>query len=188
MIHMKQKYNGFIISSARTCERNASSEMYYVLTEYLDCTEVRVAPIKTISGLSIAKFNEDPDKILTALEELIKSDPPLLRYTLKIIPISYRVKTDLDTISEITKEYSERITEKDKWRIAIRKRHVELSSEEIITAAANEIKSGTVDLENPDYYIIIEVIGKWTYMHITHRYELSLSDYIKEEDDEGFTF
>lgn len=185
---MEQKYNGFIISSARTCEKNASSEMYYVLTEYLDCTEVQVAPIKTISGLSIAKFNEDPDKTLAALKELIKSDPPLLRYTLKIIPISCRVKTDLDTISEIIKKYGERISEEDKWRIAIRKRHVELSSKEIITAAANEIKSGTVDLENPDYYLIIEVIGKWTYMHITKNYELSLSDYIEEEEDDGFTF
>ena len=55
---------GFVISSARTHEKNASSEMYYVLSELLVQEEVNASPVSGISGLSIVTFQGDPVQVL----------------------------------------------------------------------------------------------------------------------------
>ncbi len=178
---------GFVISSARTHEKNASSEMYYVLSELLDQEEVNVSPVSGISGLSIVTFQGDPVQVLEKLQEMIE-DNPLFQYTLKIVPFQYKVSTSVENLKEAAIKLSTEIDEDNTWKINVRRRHTQIPREEIIGTIANEINKGKVKLESPDHYVIVEIIGKWTYLAVSSIPELSVSvsQFFEEEDD--FTF
>jgi len=180
-------YPGFVISSARTHEKSASSEMYYVLSELLEQEEVNVFPVSGISGLSIATFQGDPVQVLEKIQEMI-NDTPLFQYTLKIVPFQYKVSTSIENLKESAKKFSTEIDEANTWRINVRRRHTQIPRNEIIGAIANEINRGKVMLESPDHYIIVEIIGKWTYLAVSSIPELSVSVSQFHEQEDDFTF
>lgn len=176
---MKQ-ISGFIVSSPRTGEYKASIELSYFLSHYLEYENVEVNPSEDISGLSIATFSADPITILSDVENQLEKDPSVLKYTLKLVPFNYKVETDLDEINKVAAELAQQIEEKDTWRISLRKRHTDLSREEIIDTVAKEFTSGEVDLEEPDYYVIVEILGTDTYLGVFPKHEISLDDYVDD--------
>lgn len=178
---------GFVISSARTHEKNASSEMYYVLSELLEQEEVNASPVSGISGLSIVTFQGDPVQVLGKIQEMVK-DNPLFQYTLKIVPFQYKVSTSIENLKEAAIKFNTEIDATNTWKINVRRRHTQIPRTEIISAIANEINRGKVMLESPDHYIIVEILGKWTYLAVSSIPELSVSvsQFIEEEND--FTF
>lgn len=182
------KYPGLIISSARTLERSASSEIYYLLSEVLNCSEVTVNPVREIPGLSLATFSDDPLTVLEKIQAKIKEDQSYLQYSLKIVPIQYRVSTSLENLSKIATILNELINDDKTWRINLRRRHSQLSREEIIGAVAEKITNGKVMLENSDYYIFIETLGKWTYLSLSSQREFSISKFRVEDENDTFTF
>lgn len=182
------EFLGLIGSCARTQERNASSELYYLLTELLGYQNVDISPDSAISGLFIARFEEDPIKTLQRIEEELEKDRAVLQYTLKLVPTQYRVATTLEDMREITKKITPKIKDDDSWRVTLRRRHSQLSRNEIITAVASEVNVGKVMLDNPRHYIVVEILGKWTYLSLSPQAELSISldEDLPPEDD--FTF
>ena len=172
-------FHGLMVSSSRTLERNASSEVFFLLTEILGYTNVEVYPIKEISGLSIAKFEENPIITLKKIEEVVEEDNAVLQVTLKLVPIEYRIETSIEEIREAAISLAHR---------NLRRRHSQLKREEIISAVASEIKEGKVKMENPDVYVIVEIVGKWTYMTVSKKAELSLAMYQKEREEDEFSF
>ncbi|MCK4845043.1 MAG: THUMP domain-containing protein [Candidatus Heimdallarchaeota archaeon] len=181
-------FHGLIVSSSRTLERNASSEVFFLLTEILGYTNVEAYPIKEISGLSIAKFEENPIVTLKKIEEVVEEDNAVLQVTLKLVPIEYRIETNIEEIREAAISLAPRIKSEDTWKINLRRRHSQLKREEIISAVASEIKEGKVKMENPDVYVIVEIVGKWTYMTVSKKAELSLAMYQKEREEDEFSF
>ena len=97
-----------------------------------------------------------------------------MEYVLKIVPIQYKLKTDLLQISDLASKFESELNENDKWRVLLRRRATDISHDEIVEAAAQEIDIGIVDLENPDYILRIEVLGDETYMSLSKRKELSV--------------
>ncbi len=182
------EYHGLLISSARTLERSASSEVYYLLSEILGCSEVNVKPVREIAGLSIATFSDNPILILEKIKAEIEQDQSFFQYALKIIPIQYRVSTSLDHLSQQAIIFNDLIDNDKTWRINLRRRHSQLSREEIIGAVAEKITKGKVKLENSDYYIFIETLGKWTYLSISSQPELSISKLQTDDNNDTFTF
>jgi len=180
--------SGFIGSCARTQERNSSSELYYLLTEILNCTNVNVSPIPAISGLTISTFEEDALEILDKVHEVIKEDNSILRNTLKLVPFQYKIPSSLDNLKESSSFFASKIEAECTWRINLRRRHSNLDRKDIIEVLASEISEGEVSLENPDYYIIVEVVGKWTYLALSSVPELALSEYKETENYDDFTF
>ncbi|MBY8999846.1 MAG: THUMP domain-containing protein [Candidatus Heimdallarchaeota archaeon] len=182
-----EDYPGFVISSARTLEKNASSEMYYVLSELLNQEDVHVVPVTGISGLSIVSFQGDPIQILKEIQTMVE-EQPIFQYVLKIVPIRYKIHTSLENMSESAIKLNSEIGEEDTWRINVRRRHTQIPRNEIIAAIANEISNGKVMLESPHHYIVVEIIGKWTYLSVSSIPELpiSSSQFIDNEDE--FTF
>ncbi len=178
---------GFVISSARTHEKNASSEIYYVLSELLEQEEVNASPVSGISGLSIATFQGDSIQILEKIQEMIE-DTPFFQYTLKIVPFQYKVSTSIENLKEAAIKLRTEIDEDDTWKINVRRRHTQIPRTEIISAIANEINRGKVMLESPDQYIIVEIIGKWTYLAVSSIPELSVSVSQFYEEEDNFTF
>jgi tRNA(Ser,Leu) C12 N-acetylase TAN1 len=181
-------YPGLIISSARTLERSASSEVYYILSEILECTNVDVKPVREIPGLSIATFSDDPIITLEKIKTELEQDSSFFQHTLKIIPIQYRVSTALDKLSQVAEIFNDLIDDDKTWRINLRRRHSKLSREEIIGAVAEKITKGKVMLENSDYYIYIETLGKWTYLSLSCYTGFSISKLQIDDNKDTFTF
>ncbi|MHA1198505.1 MAG: THUMP domain-containing protein [Candidatus Heimdallarchaeaceae archaeon] len=182
------EFSGFIGSCARTQERNSSSELYYLLTEILDCNDVSVSPITAIAGLTLTSFDEDPLIVIDRVHKEIEEDNSVLQYTLKLVPIQHRIHSSLEGLKEFSLFFAEQIQEDDTWKINLRRRHSVLEREDIITTLASEITKGKVSLENPKYHLIVEVVGKWTYLALSPIPELALSKYIDLENLDDFRF
>ncbi len=183
-----EEYLGLLISSARTLERNASSELYYLFSEILEYEDVKVSPVTEISGLSLARLTKDPIHALEEAKSIIENDASVLRYVLKIVPIQYRISTSFNDFEVASEAFSSQIKTDDTWKINLRRRHTTIPRNEIITSIASKITHGKVLLDNPDYYLIVEVLGKWTYLALSPIPEISVTKYIPEESEDDFTF
>ncbi len=146
-----------IISTSRGNERNTCSEMWYLLGEVGD----RGSTIETTSviGLVVAKTKLDPIKAINDLRALLKERPWEFKYTLKLVPIQKVVEANLDTVDKVALSLAEGIEKQEKFRITVEKRHTDLSSKTIIDTIAKRIQR-TVDLEEPDKILLVEIIGE----------------------------
>lgn len=145
-----------IISTSRGNERNACSEMWYLLGEVGD----RGSTIETtpVIGLVVAKTKLEPVKAVLDLRALLKERPWEFKYTLKVVPIQKVVEAKMSAIEQTALELAGGIEQKEKFRITVEKRHTDLSSKTIIDTVAKGIER-TVDLETPDRILLIEVLG-----------------------------
>jgi len=145
-----------IVSCARGLETDACSEIWFLLGEIGD--RESIVEKTEISGLIVAKTSLDPFKAVQKLREMLKKAPAEFRYTLKVIPIEIVVPTRLDLIEQAAAELSTKIGEKESFRVTVEKRHTELSTRDIIEAAAKRVNR-KVNLERPDKILLIEVMG-----------------------------
>ncbi len=131
--------------------------MWYLLGEVGD----RGSTIETTSviGLVVAKTKLDPIKAINDLRALLKQRPWEFKYTLKLVPIQKVVEANLDTVDKVAVSLAEGIEKQEKFRITVEKRHTDLSSKTIIDTIAKRIQR-TVDLEEPDKILLVEIIGE----------------------------
>jgi len=171
-----------IISCARRLENEACSEIWFLLGEIGD-ENPRVEKTE-ISGLIVAKTSLDPFQAVQRLRELMRRSPTEFRYTLKVTPVEIAVPTRLKNIEEAAAQLSRKIGERETFRVTVEKRHTELSTKEIIEAAAKHIDR-EVNLKNPNRIVLIEVMGGVTgisiikpndILSVVKERELGLSD------------
>jgi tRNA acetyltransferase TAN1 len=72
---------------------------------------------------------------------------------------------------ESIKELSSRIQELQTFRITVEKRHSQISSVDIIHGMASEI-SRKVDLSNPDWIVLVEVIQNVAGLSVIRPYHI----------------
>jgi tRNA acetyltransferase TAN1 len=149
-----------IITTLRGHERQLCSEVYYLLTEELGAKNLKIE--KTgIMGLITAKVSLDPLMVIENLREIIHENPYKVRYALRIIPIQNVIPTDLDEVRKISGILGIQIPKDSDFRVIIEKRYTSIHSKNFIEAAATEIER-KVNLENPEYILLIEVLGPLT--------------------------
>ena len=149
-----------IITTLRSTERQAYSEMSYLLKDELGDPEPFIE--KTgIRGLLVAKVSLDPLVVIEKLRKMIHEYPYRLRYALRVIPIQKVVDTNLDEIRRVSLEFGQKIGEDSSFRVTIEKRFTSLHSRDLIEAAASEIKR-KINLSKPDSVLLIEVLGELT--------------------------
>ena len=149
-----------IITTLRGTERQACSEMNYLLKDELGDPKPFIE--KTgIRGLLIAKISLDPLEVIEKLRKMIHEYPYRLRYALRVIPIQKVVDTNLDEIRRVSLELGQKIGEDSSFRVTIEKRFTSLHSRDLIEAAASEIKR-KINLSKPDNVLLIEVLGELT--------------------------
>lgn len=148
-----------LVTTARGNEANGCSEIWYLLREMGDnAAEVD----KTgVSGLIAAKTAFNPFDVIEKFRTILEQHPYEFRYALRIIPVEKVVHTGLDEVQRATKELAEKIKVGESFRVTVEKRFTQMSSRDIVEAAAANIRR-KVDLENPDKIVLIEVIGKFT--------------------------
>ena len=147
-----------IVSTSRFREEEAQDEILELLDLFGD--PEAEAEITEVKGLLLAQTELDPLVVIDRLKELVVSEPWQVRYVLRVLPIQVVVPTDLDMIRKAAKELASKI-DKNSFRITVEKRHSPLESIEVINAIAGEIES-KVDLENPGWIVLVEILGGQT--------------------------
>lgn len=148
-----------LATTSRGNEGDACSELWYLLEEIGDSTPI--VEKTGVSGLIAVKTAPNPFEVVDKLRKILRERPYEFRYTLRIIPIEKVIRTDLGEIKRIATELSSRIGENETFRVTVEKRFTETPSQNIIEAAAANIKR-EVNLKNPDKILLIEVVGELT--------------------------
>ena len=148
-----------LVTTTRGNEDNACSEIWYLLKEIGD--EKAEVDRTGVSGLIAAKTSLNPFEVIVKLREILKERPYEFRYSLRIIPIEKVVKTRLEEIEKAAEEFAPKIGENETFRITVEKRFTEISTKDVIEAAASKIER-KVNLEKPDKIMLIEIIGGLT--------------------------
>ncbi|MEM3398370.1 MAG: THUMP domain-containing protein [Nitrososphaerota archaeon] len=145
-----------IVTTFRGQEIVAVSELKDLL-RYLGDVEPEVEMTK-ISGLITASTSLDPFYVIEKAREIISNEPWRISTLLRFIPIEEVTSTRIEDIKEVAARLSAKIPEESSFRITVEKRHTSLSSQDIIKAVAEKINR-RVNLKNPDYIILIEILG-----------------------------
>jgi len=114
-----------------------------------------------IDGIVIGYSMMDPVKFIFFLREKLKDVPWEIRYLLRFLPIEKAILTEISEIKEISLELAKKIPIDDSFKIMIEKRHTNLKKINIINEIAPFILR-KVNLTNPCWILLIEIIGKYT--------------------------
>ena len=148
-----------IITCARHLEEDTGEELRDILDELGD-SEIEVS-ISDMSGILTAQTKLDPIEVVKKMKEILLDQPWSIRYCLRIIPIQKVIETKIELIERAISNISNQILDGETYRILIEKRNSDISSKEIITKIAHEIKN-KVSLDFPDKIILIEILGGMT--------------------------
>jgi len=148
-----------IITCARHLEEDTEEELRDILDELGD-SEIEVS-ISDMSGILTAQTKLDPIEVVKKMKEMLLDQPWSIRYCLRIIPIQKVIETKIEVIEMAISNISNQIIDGETYRILIEKRNSDISSKEIITKIAHEIKN-KVSLDFPDKIILIEILGGMT--------------------------
>ena len=145
-----------IVTCSRNLEGEAEEEIMDILDELGD-PDVKIS-VSNMSGIITIQTKLDPIEVVRKMKEILLDEPWSIRYCLRVIPIQKIVETNLEKIEECISSISDKIEDNESYRILIEKRNSDISSKEIITNIANQIKN-KVSLDFPDKIILIEILG-----------------------------
>ena len=169
-----------IITCARSLESETKNEIKKILGELGD-QEPEILNVG-MRGILMVNTIIEPSKIIDWVKNKIIEEPWLIRYCLRIIPIQRITDTEIDKIKQNVIKLKDTIQKNDSYRITIEKRNTSISSNEIITEVA-EIFPNKVSLNQPDWIILIEIIGNETGISILKNDELFSLDKAKRMSD-----
>jgi len=137
----------------------ASSELWMNLRAIGD--EKPKVDRSRIKGLILAYTNLDPREAVHLLRRHMGEDSDRYRTVYRVMPILAWVKTDVEEIATEVREQAERMGPRESFRVTLEKRRTRLRSLEVIKPAA-EVIDNPVDLENPDWVVLVEILGSET--------------------------
>lgn len=158
MLEVDKPFN-LVVTSPRNREFFAIREFELVLNDLGD-SQPKVWN-SGISGVLLAYTSIDSYKVPYLVREMVRRNPWQFRDVKRVIPIEFNVKTDLDEFSRVARELVDRIEEKSTYKVDVKRRYTSLSRDEIIESIASYINR-RVDLRNPDYIVVVEVLGPVT--------------------------
>ena len=158
-----------IITCARSLESETKNEISKILDELGD-QEPEILNVG-MRGILMVNTIIEPSKIIDYVKNKIIEEPWLIRYCLRIIPIQMITETEIDKIKQNVIKLKDTIQKNDSYRITIEKRNTSISSNEIITEIA-KIFPNKVSLNQPDWIILIEILGNETGISVLKDEEL----------------
>ncbi|MFP3952340.1 MAG: THUMP domain-containing protein [Candidatus Bathyarchaeia archaeon] len=148
-----------LATTDRITESEACSELWMHLKDIGD--DDPMVDRSGIWGVICARTSLEPIEAMIRLRDSLENDPESFKAIYRILPVEAIVKTDLAEISKLVDDLSSIIPEDECFRITVEKRRTDLHSIEIIEAVAPSIDR-PVDLEEPDWIVLIEVLGRIT--------------------------
>ena len=167
-----------------TCARNLESETKNEIKKILDELGDQEPEILNVGMRGILMVNTiiEPSKIIDYVKNKMIEEPWLIRYCLRLIPIQTITDTEIDKIKQNVIKLKDTIQKNDSYRITIEKRNTSISSNEIITEIA-KIFPNKVSLNQPDWIVLIEILGNETGISILKDDELFSLDKSKRISD-----
>lgn len=114
--------------------------------------------ITDIHGVITAQTSLDPFHVIERVREMAVREPWKVSGLMRLIPVERVVETRPDRIAEAAEALKDRIPPEATYKVVVEKRHTQLSSREIIEAVASRIER-KVNLESPDWIVLVEVLG-----------------------------
>jgi tRNA acetyltransferase TAN1 len=151
--------NTFILTTFKGGENTAGSEVYTLLTEFGD-SKAKISRTE-VSGILLVETVLTHQEVIETLNKIIEDEPWRVRSMLRIFPVERIIETNIEEIVGAIEPLLEKIGEDETFRITIEKRRSDLSRQEIIKEVASKI-TRKVNLENPNWVVLIEVIGDKT--------------------------
>ena len=148
-----------LVTCARNLETETKNEIGKILGEIGD-QEPEILNIG-MRGILMINTNIESSKIIDWVKDKVVEEPWLIRYCLRMIPIQSITETEMSKIIENVTKLKNVIKQNDSYRITIEKRNTDMSSAEIITEIA-KIFPNKVSLNQPDWIILIEILGNET--------------------------
>lgn len=148
-----------IATSERGHESQACSELWMLLRAVGD--DMPVVDRSPVRGLIVARTVLNPVEAVRRLGSELRRRPDDFRTLLRVMPIEEVTSTDLDEIVAAAHSLASRIGSTQSFRITVEKRRTHLRSMEVIDAVAVGIDR-KVDLEHPDWVVLIEIVGRYT--------------------------
>lgn len=147
-----------LITCPRNLESKAEKEIFQILDEFGDNTKISK---NHYSGIIEIEIRLELIEILEKIREKISNEPWELRYCARIIPIQKKCESNLEFIKQNVIELITCIKPNDSYKISLEKRDSKLIRNEIIANIANLLPN-KVSLENPDWEILIQILGTET--------------------------
>ena len=113
------------------------------------------------SGIIIAETVLEALEVIERFRRKIENEPWELRYSSRIIPIQKICQTDLALIRQNVIDLIPSIKSDETYKISLEKRDSEIMRSEIISNIA-DLLTNKVSLEEPDWEIILQILGEQT--------------------------
>ena len=169
-----------LVTCARNLETETKNEIGKILNDLGD-QEPEILNVG-MRGILMIDTNIEPSKIIDWVKDKITEEPWLLRYCLRIIPIQCIAETEMSEIIKNVIKLKDIIQQNDSYRITIEKRNTSMSSTEIIAEIA-KIFQNKVSLNQPDWIILIEILGDKTGISILKDDDIFSMDKAKRMSD-----
>ncbi|MDP9197403.1 MAG: THUMP domain-containing protein [Thermoproteota archaeon] len=152
------KFN-LILSTFRNREGDAVREFRDLIQENLG--ENPLAEISDVRGVVIALTKTDPLEVIDLFKSMVTEEPWHFRYLLRVIPVEMVCSTNLTEIVVCACHLFQRVSKASSFKILVERRFSNINSREVISAIASRI-TNKVDLDDPDWVVVIEILGKKT--------------------------
>ena len=148
-----------IVTCPRKYEEDAKQEIEKILNDLGDTNpEINIL---YMPGILTLDTQVEYSKISESITKKINDEPWSLRYCLRIIPVQSFSETKIEEIIPSLMKLTNVIKSNQSFRITIEKRNSIISSKELISTIAKNFQN-KVSLKNPDWIILIEIIGEKT--------------------------
>ena len=146
-----------------TCQRNLEDETIDEVRRLLDgFGDSNAKILKTqFSGIIEVNTSLDIFDVIKQFRGIIDEEPWSIRFCSRIIPIQHICPSELKSIKDDITNMVTCIEKNQSYRISIEKRNSDLKSRDLISEIADLIPN-KVSLENADWEIVIQVMGKTT--------------------------
>jgi tRNA acetyltransferase TAN1 len=111
-----------------------------------------------IGGLIQGQTNLDPVEAIHLLREHLRLEPDRYDKLFRVLPVIEWVETSMDEIVGEVESQKEQVKPEDTFRVTVEKRRTDLGRLEVIEPVA-AVFDNEVDLEEPDWVVLIEIIG-----------------------------
>ena len=167
-----------------TCARNLEAETKNEIGKILDEIGDQESEVLNVGmrGILMVNTSIEPSKIIDWVKDKVVEEPWLIRYCLRMIPIQSVTETEMSKITKEVIKLKDVIQQNDSYRITIEKRNTDMSSTEIITEIA-KIFPNKVSLNQPDWIVLIEILGDKPGISILKENEIFSLDKAKRASD-----
>lgn len=158
--HMTFTFN-LLVSTPRNFETEALAEMDFLMYQLYPDEQFNYG--KTIiRGLVWGNLvSKDPVSVVHAIREHVDTQHFPVQFMLKFVPVQQVLLTNIDVIRDHIRSRVGEIARDETFKILVNKRRIQLDRAVLIDSLAKEIER-TVNLDNPDKIVRLEIIGKYT--------------------------